>query len=196
MECSCANPDFCPIFQMKMTGRPYAICRGENVAPQTREKYLTLWANRAKGGVVLKPSPPTFITCQHRGEEIEQRQCQSCGGKVMVKVFGCGIHGTCSLQKNVGTGKLCKYCPDLSPIPSAPPSTDCLHRGMTVVAQAGCCGDTQDVLECNNGSTNYVQCVVQPVPDRDYDTLGLNVCSECSHRATILPAVPVEPHKS
>jgi hypothetical protein len=60
--------------------------------------------------------------CRHRGEPTgEQRQCGTCPGSVSVKVFGCSVHGACTLAKKVEGLACCKGCPDREPVPPALP---------------------------------------------------------------------------
>lgn len=55
---------------------------------------------------------PTVLDCQHRGEELRREQCPSCAGFVQVKVFGCAIHGECTVSKQINSIRNCSYCPD------------------------------------------------------------------------------------
>ncbi len=51
------------------------------------------------------------MSCQHRGEQLETRECQTCCGKTKIKVFACAVHGQCSIAKDVGV-KVCLQCSD------------------------------------------------------------------------------------
>jgi hypothetical protein len=50
--------------------------------------------------------------CKHRGEELRREQCPSCSGFVQVKVFGCTIHGECTMSKQINDLKTCNTCTD------------------------------------------------------------------------------------
>ena len=54
------------------------------------------------------------VPCQHRGAEITKVQCDTCAGKVMVKVFECKVFGQCTLAKpvlvNGNRSPVCEGC--------------------------------------------------------------------------------------
>ena len=114
MDCTCPLAGFCPTHNRKMVGRKYEICQGINVTDQRREAYLTHWT--------AQPVPKASNReCGHRGGEIEKRQCPTCSGHVMVKLFACTVHGECSISKSVGA-KVCHGCKDQIPPPVRQPS--------------------------------------------------------------------------
>lgn len=41
------------------------------------------------------------LECPHRGEAIRTEQCDSCSGKVLIKVFACSKHGECTIGKKI-----------------------------------------------------------------------------------------------
>jgi len=54
--------------------------------------------------------------CTHRGEQTGERQCESCKGVVMVKVFACEIHTSCHLSpKPIEGVKMCQGCGEFRP---------------------------------------------------------------------------------
>lgn len=114
-SCQCESPGLCTILQRRMVGRAYQICQGENVSPVLRESYLTKWAVEA--GKTKPSTPPS--PCINLGEEVEQRECTTCNGKCMIKVFECFIHGLCSVKKQVGV-QTCRGCGDYAPLDSKP----------------------------------------------------------------------------
>jgi hypothetical protein len=57
----------------------------------TQDDYNRLWG----GSGLRAPRGP----CVHLGAEVDRRLCGSCRGKVELKVFGCAIHGRCTLGK-------------------------------------------------------------------------------------------------
>lgn len=65
----------------------------------------------------VKPAP-RVDTCCHIGEELRLENCPSCCGTVRLKVFGCAIHGECTISKKVGSIMCCTKpttCADYRP---------------------------------------------------------------------------------
>lgn len=60
------------------------------------------------------PAPPRG-PCRHRGGEVRQVQCQSCAGKVRLKVLSCAMHGECTVSKPAAGLACCEACPDHRP---------------------------------------------------------------------------------
>lgn len=54
---------------------------------------------------------PSLNPCTHRGEELREEECPSCGGQVSVKVFSCTVHDECTIKTPMGP-KVCITCPD------------------------------------------------------------------------------------
>lgn len=54
--------------------------------------------------------------CIYRGEELGLVDCPACAGSVQIKTFGCGQHGKCSIDKDVGL-QVCTACPERRPFP-------------------------------------------------------------------------------
>lgn len=60
-------------------------------------------------------SAPVGHRCVHRGDPTGQAvECPSCGGHVRIKLFGCGIHGTCTTERQVAGHGCCAGCPDVA----------------------------------------------------------------------------------
>jgi hypothetical protein len=53
--------------------------------------------------------------CLLRGEETRRVLCESCCGRVLVKVFACGLHGECTVSKAAAGVARCYVCPDHVP---------------------------------------------------------------------------------
>lgn len=74
-------------------------------------------------------SPPPRITaerfpCLHRGEQIDTRECQTCGSRGVIEpVYACGLHGKCMMRPWRVQGEegvqICLRCED-RPEPTAP----------------------------------------------------------------------------
>ena len=56
----------------------------------------------------IVPKPCVFLRKQ-TGETIE---CPTCAGRVKVKLFGCSLHGKCSVEKPLPNTPCCRVCPD------------------------------------------------------------------------------------
>lgn len=48
--------------------------------------------------------------CKYLGVEIDRKQCEGCGGNVLVKVFACAIHGEATLAKKMDDIDCCEGC--------------------------------------------------------------------------------------
>jgi hypothetical protein len=60
------------------------------------------------------PAPPRTEPCQHRGDVMTERECKTCAGKVMVKVFQCSIesHPLCTVKTKFDDLPGCDRCND------------------------------------------------------------------------------------
>ncbi len=62
--------------------------------------------------VAMPPSPPK-AACVNLGKPTGETQtCESCKGKVELKVYACSVHGTCTIGKKVDGVACCKDCGD------------------------------------------------------------------------------------
>lgn len=54
--------------------------------------------------------------CQHLGEKVGTRECESCKGKTRIKLFACAVYGQCSIAKKLDGIACCDNgrCPDYS----------------------------------------------------------------------------------
>lgn len=50
--------------------------------------------------------------CRHRGGSVGSVECESCSGKVSVKVFGCELHGRATIRQRIDGAACCQTCPD------------------------------------------------------------------------------------
>ncbi len=48
--------------------------------------------------------------CKHLGDEVRREQCDSCSGKVLLKIFACEVHGECTTQKPLPGVPCCGGC--------------------------------------------------------------------------------------
>ena len=68
-----------------------------------------------------KAMPRLSLQCKHMRPVavlLGAKQCQTCAGKVMVKVYFCGMHGECTVQKPLDGVACCEGCKDYSPAES------------------------------------------------------------------------------
>ena len=100
MTCLCEQPGFCPVFERDMSPRQHQICRGEVLTPKQCEAYRAHWRALARG------------PCAHLGEEVRREQCQSCCGKVLLKIYACAVHGECTPQMPLAGVACCGGCTD------------------------------------------------------------------------------------
>jgi hypothetical protein len=86
-----------------------------NASEETETIY-----RKCRAGRDGSPTEPrtTFEHCVHAQNSIRREECKKCGRKKTVDVFGCDIHGECTIL-NYGlkdqSGKLisrCFICPD------------------------------------------------------------------------------------
>ena len=64
---------------------------------------------------------PDPIDCIHRGEQLREIGCQTCGGRsVMIPVYACEIHGECLLRRSKAGAdlKCCLSCGERVTSPS------------------------------------------------------------------------------
>ncbi len=51
-----------------------------------------------------------LLACIHRGPELRQEPCESCGGGIRIKVFTCAIHAECQVDDRLVGLKSCSVC--------------------------------------------------------------------------------------
>lgn len=65
---------------------------------------------------IFKPGegPRDLTACVHRGVQTRETECDSCAGRVMIKVFECSKHAECSLSEKPANVRFCGTCADRS----------------------------------------------------------------------------------
>lgn len=53
-----------------------------------------------------------LLACIHRGPELRQEPCETCGGGIRIKVFACAVHTECQLDDKIVGLKYCGVCED------------------------------------------------------------------------------------
>ena len=101
--CTCLNPK-CPTHDLQADGRMKKVpCREDEI-------ILCGFCDNDK----VKRGP-----CKHRGEATsERRECDSCTGKVKIKVFECEIFSRCTIFKDVGLPVCYNSCERYEPLAS------------------------------------------------------------------------------
>ena len=55
----------------------------------------------------------TYTSCSLRGELLRKQLCDSCTGKVRVKIFDCSLHGEVTIGRTKLEYKDCRTCTDV-----------------------------------------------------------------------------------
>jgi len=55
-----------------------------------------------------------LLGCVHRGAELRQEPCETCGG-TRIKIFACEIHSECQLDDKIAGVKFCGACAERTP---------------------------------------------------------------------------------
>lgn len=62
--------------------------------------------------------------CANLGDSTRRIECQTCNGRIELKVFACAVHGECTARKRVdGVQGCCTNCPDYLTLDSGAPLT-------------------------------------------------------------------------
>lgn len=51
------------------------------------------------------------VPCRHRGDEQRRALCESCAGKVQIKVFACTVFKECTIETALTDVQACAGCP-------------------------------------------------------------------------------------
>ncbi len=77
----------------------------------------------ARQGVIGRsPRPETaarlpldqLLACIHRGPEVRQERCESCGG-TRIKILACAVHRKCQIDDRISGVQSCRMCDEISP---------------------------------------------------------------------------------
>ena len=66
----------------------------------------------AGGKYPIRNCPAVASGCLHLGAELRRVECPTCSGRVQVKVFGCELHGECTIEKTIDGVACCAGCGD------------------------------------------------------------------------------------
>jgi hypothetical protein len=108
--CHCDKPGWCERHRCLKPDILFRLCR-------TDERYFHLWEVGQGPGQQSRAVPVASRPCAHRGEVVREEDCDSCHGRVRLKVFECSMHGACSLARPIESVACCEGCPDYKPLP-------------------------------------------------------------------------------
>lgn len=103
--CECLEPGWCERHQCEKSRHFYELCR-------RRQDYFEQFENGQSILQQLKRSFQPRATCQHRGEAVDEVECPSCRGTVILKVFDCVQHERCTVAKPIEEMACCVTCED------------------------------------------------------------------------------------
>lgn len=82
-----------------------------------RHSWPDGWVGSGKPKKQAKLKEELRTNCKHLGAGIRLEECPTCCGSTRIKVFGCQLHGECTLTKKIGAAALCANCKDFVPRP-------------------------------------------------------------------------------
>lgn len=103
--CECTKPGWCERHQCEKSRHDYELCR-------RRQDHFELFES---GQSILQQVKRGFqqrSVCQHQGEAVDEVECPSCRGTVMLKVFDCDQHERCTIAKPIDETACCVSCED------------------------------------------------------------------------------------
>lgn len=110
------HPRYVTEFNRVLTPAHHAIYTGActRTSPAQRERYLAKWRGEAIPAPPPRAKAEALPACPHLGAPTgETVGCKTCSGTVRLKVFGCSVHGTCTIGKKVaGVAGCCRGCSD------------------------------------------------------------------------------------
>lgn len=104
-----------------LDGDPFGI----GLTGYTREEGEAILRGEPVGGVAAQQPivEPRDFTCENRLSFIEIGVCDLCSMKGQpFEIFGCALHGQCSLNRRHSRVKSCVACGDRIPVANADPS--------------------------------------------------------------------------
>ena len=88
------------------------VCHARLVLKPKTKPVVKLGKPQAKP----RSHPLVANPCVHLGADTGERvTCQTCRGKVELKILLCAVHGRCTVGKAVPGTACCSTCPDFSP---------------------------------------------------------------------------------
>ena len=90
----------------RLANRRYGVSRQMNGPPDV------LAIARGEAPRPVAGSPVMRLECRHLGSETRQQDCPTCKGNVRLKVFGCAVHGECTIDTAQSGVACCGGCGD------------------------------------------------------------------------------------
>lgn len=101
--CECLEPGWCERHQCEKSRHHYEMCR------RRHDHFQMFEAGESPLQQVKRSFQPRAV-CQFRGELVDEIECPSCRGTVMLKVFDCAQHERCTVGKPIGEMACCVTC--------------------------------------------------------------------------------------
>lgn len=103
-NCECAAAGWCERHKFTKTQREFELC-------QTDQRFFDLWET-GDSPQHRRENSEVQSRCIHRGPQVGEQTCESCGGHVRIKVFSCPKHQECTIGQEVPGAKCCASCDD------------------------------------------------------------------------------------
>lgn len=103
--CECEREGWCERHKCWKAGEFQRIC-------ECNIDFFNLWeVGKGPGQMEGLMMPHKRIgPCTHRGELVDERQCNTCLGNVRIKVFGCRKVSECTLMPSFEAVAACNIC--------------------------------------------------------------------------------------
>jgi hypothetical protein len=112
-QATCCYCGFTTEFAGESPGQIDHGCDPAKHPPITARQGLPI--GRSPRPEVPPPLPVDHLGCIYRGRDLRQERCETCGGSVRIKVFGCTIHRECQMDEKIPRVKPCNSCRERIP---------------------------------------------------------------------------------
>lgn len=111
--CECLLAGFCQRYQRVQSPRMVAMCQGtaDGLTAEECAVYRANWERLVKFGA-KDAALEQRATCSHLGEERRREPCETCCGKVLLKIFACELRGECTIERPLAGVACCSGCGD------------------------------------------------------------------------------------
>jgi hypothetical protein len=110
--CRCEQPNAaCRRSGEPMVGRLWELCRGVNCPLSVSEAYRQAWDNAPQS----VPTATPRVRCRWFGALVGEQECDTCAGRVRLKVFHCTVRYRCTPHKALPDMACCADCSDYLP---------------------------------------------------------------------------------
>lgn len=104
-RCQCESAGWCETLRREMSGRAHTLCK-------TDDRYRKMFATQPAEDE-RQLLAPDDLPCSHRLPVVRVDRCRlaQCVGGPNVQVFGCGVHGECTVNQHAIPGvTVCRKC--------------------------------------------------------------------------------------